>query len=137
MLQIHLAGYAAEELVMQARPRRMRIGIGLATLAHTTPGSMPLYSVGCDEDLAVQEVLRIHGEIKAEEIRAAVEKHYVLARESLRAVWDAVRQVARALLKHEEISDTDLMSAIGGLDIYRPVFAVQRLQAGLFTPPSC
>jgi len=60
-----------------------------------------------------------------DEIKRDVDRFYEIARESLSAVWPAVGDVARALLKLEELDRDGLEQALGDTDIHAPAFAVQ------------
>src|SRR4051812_46881742 len=60
-----------------------------------------------------------------EVVRSEVDRFYVAAHDSLKAVWPSVEAVAKALLKHEELDREGLSEAMGATDIYTPVFGVQ------------
>lgn len=61
-----------------------------------------------------------------DEIEREVDRFYEVARKSLVAVWRAVDAVATALLKHDELDRDAVDAALGDVDIYLPVFAVQQ-----------
>jgi hypothetical protein len=127
LVQVYLAGFAAEHLLTQRRPRQLDRELEMALLSVEDPAlgdAFPDVRM-CDGYLAIQSVLSI-AVLEPREIRSEVERSYEIARESLAAVWPAVKRVARALLAHDEIDREGLGAAIGNLDIYSPVFAVQR-----------
>jgi len=66
-----------------------------------------------------------------DEILREVDRLYEITLESLRTVWPAVQAVAKALLEREELERDGLDAAIGGVDIYLPVFEIQE-RHGLF-----
>ncbi len=59
-------------------------------------------------------------------IRREVDRFYRIAHESLSTVWPAVRAVATALLHGEDLDRQSFDDAIGDVDLYAPVLAVQR-----------
>lgn len=60
-----------------------------------------------------------------DEVASEIERFYEAARASLAAVWPAVQALAKALLKHGELSVDGIFESIQGTEIYRPVLAVQ------------
>jgi len=128
LVQVHLAGFAAEELLKGRRSSQLAgPELGFSVLATIEPrhASLAAGLEGCDQYLAVQEVLAMGGARTSDAVRAEVERFYVVARDSLAAVWPTVQALARVLLKHEELDRKGMFEAIGGSDIYGPVFAVQ------------
>ncbi len=128
LVQVQLAGFAAEELLKGRRSRQFAgPELGLSVLAAIDPAhaSLAVRVEGCDQYLAVQEVLAMGCARTSDAIRAEIERFYVIARDSLAAAWPTVQTVAKALLKHEELDRKRMFEAIGGSDIYGPVFAVQ------------
>lgn len=129
LVQVHLAGYAAEHQLTGRRPPQLKADLGFAILALIKPahGSLAteLDLVGRDEYLAVQEVLSMGCALEPDAIRSEIDRFYEAARTSLVAVWPVVCSVAAALLKHEELNRDRFFEAMSGFDIYAPVFAVQ------------
>jgi hypothetical protein len=127
LVQVHLAGYAAEHLLTRRRPRQFAQELGFALASALDPGRGELFPglSTCDGYCAIKGVLAI-AVLEPEGIRSEVERFYDIARESLATVWPAVRGVAKALLAHEELDREGLNVALDGVDIYSPVFAVQR-----------
>ena len=127
LAQVYLAGFAAEHIATGRRPRQYNEETGLGILAHTDPALAETFKdvETCDGFGAVQEVLRTGVRPVEDELRREVDRLYEVARESLSAVWSAVKAVVEALLVHEEIDRDGINEAIGDADIYTPVFAVQ------------
>jgi hypothetical protein len=129
LVQVHLAGFAAEHLLTRRCPRQFTRELGFAMALALQPeleDSMPGMSA-TDQYLAIRSVLSIGAiEPEPEAIRGEIGRFYEVARESLATVWPAVEGVARALLKHEELDHGALGTAMGGVELYSPVFAVQR-----------
>jgi hypothetical protein len=128
LIQVHLAGFAAEEL-LDGRPseqlRGLELDVSIATI--TLPrlaGLRPIVD-GCDQFLAVQEALKMGVELRNESIREKFEFFYQVAKTSLQAVWPAVGAVARALLKRSELDRTGFFKAVGKYGLDGPVSAVQ------------
>ncbi len=127
LVQIHVAGFAAEHLLTRRRSRQFDQEVGFAILSRDDPALRQAFEGSDERDgyRAVHEVLRIAALRNDDEIKREVERFYDAARESLASVWPVVRGVARALLKHEELDRDGVFDAIGAADIHRPVFAVQ------------
>jgi hypothetical protein len=126
LAQVYLAGFAAEHLLTGRRPRQLDKEVGFALLTLDAPDLAAAFagSAGRDGYRAVQAVLRT-GLLDDGEICFEIERLYAAARESLAAVWHAVRAVAEALLKHDELDQDGVFEAIRGIDVFRPVLAVQ------------
>jgi len=127
-VEVHLAGFAAEHLVTRRRPRQLDKEIGFAIVARRDPELLASFVGSGDFDghRAAEDVLRMHASLTDDELRAALDRHYDGARESLAAVWPAVRSVADALLAREELDRAGVMAAIGDLDVVAPVLAVHK-----------
>lgn len=127
LVQVHVAGFAAEHLLTRRRPRQFDQELGFAILSRDDP-ELRLAFEGSDERdgyRAVHEVLRVADLHSDDEIKREVDRFYDAARESLAAVWPSIRGVAHALLKHEELDRDGVFDAIGGDDIYGAVLRVQ------------
>lgn len=131
LVQVHLAGLAAEHLLTGRRSQHLNAELGFAILSLITPNLSTLASAmrleGRDEYQAVQVIVAMGCVMEVDSIRDEVERFYEASRASLEAVWPVVRSVAKALLKHEELDSDDLFEAMGESDIYMPVLAVQEL----------
>jgi len=128
LIQVHLAGFAAEELLSGRRSRRLRgPELGISITMATTPSLAHLQPMveGRDQFLAVQEILKMGVEPRSEIIRTEFDRFYEIAKASVQSVWPAVAAVARALLKESELASNAFFTALGGHDIYGPVLAVQ------------
>ncbi|MGH7283593.1 MAG: hypothetical protein ACRELY_18865 [Polyangiaceae bacterium] len=141
LVQVHLAGYAAEHQLTGRRPPQLKADLGFAILsliepAHTTlAAEMDL--VGRDEYLAVRELLAMGCAPRIEIVRAEVDRFYEAARASLVAVWPAVQSVAAALLKCEELDRNRFFEAIGGFELYGPVLTAQEAHGLRANNKSC
>ena len=124
--QVYLAGFAAEHLLTGRRPRQLDQEVGFARLTLGAPDLIAAFDGFADRDgyRAVQAVLRT-GLLNDDETAFEIERFYEAARASLAAVWPAVQALGKALLKHEELDEDRIFEAIQGIDIYRPVLAVQ------------
>ena len=128
LVQVHLAGFAAEELLTGRRGRRMlgpEMGFSVVALTNPAFASVAEGLETCDQYLAVDAIIRFGRSKTREPILAEVEAFYIAAKESLLSVWPAVRSVARALLKRAELDRASFHVALGEHDIYGPVFDVQ------------
>lgn len=126
-IQIHLAGYAAEHVLTGRRVRQLHHEVGLALLGRIDPSLVSEFE-HCDERdgfRAVEDILRI-AVLDDEEVWREIDRFYHATRESLAVVWNAVERVATALLKNEEIDRATFDVLVEGVDLYAPVFAVQR-----------
>jgi ATP-dependent Zn protease len=137
LVQVALAGYAAEHLLTGRRSLQCKQEIGLGILAHVDPelGTAMPSATHCDGYLAVQRVLSMVGAESEDELRVEIERFYEIARESLSKVWPAVAAVAKALLERQELDRNGLDVALEDFDIYSAVFAVQRRYGLLAAPP--
>jgi hypothetical protein len=127
LAQVELAGFAAEHLLTRRRPRQLDREVGFAILTRDDRELRRAFE-GSDESdgyRAVREVLRIAALRTNDELEREVDRFYDAARESLAAVWPAVRRVAEALLKVEELDRDGVFGAIGARDIYAAVLNVQ------------
>lgn len=128
LAQVYLAGFAAEHIATGRRPRQYNIETGLGILAHTDSALVETIEGvdSCDGYGAVEQVLCTGVRVVEDDLRREVDRLYDVARESLSAVWSAVKSVAEALLVHEEIDRDGIDRAIGDINIYTPIFAIQR-----------
>jgi ATP-dependent Zn protease len=128
LAQVYLAGFAAEHLLTGRRPRGFDIEVGLGVLAHLDRDLVEkIEGVDTADGYgAVHQVLRTGVREVEEEIRAEVERLYGVTRESLRAVWPTIKDVANALLIREELDRAGLDEVLAAEDIFAPVFRVQR-----------
>ncbi len=128
LAQVYLAGFAAEHLLTGRRPRSFDVEVGLGVLAYLDRDLVEkIEGVDVTDGYgAVHQVLRSGVREIEQEIRAEVERLYGVARESLRAVWPTVKNVANALLAREELDRSSLDEVLADVDIFMPVFAVQR-----------
>lgn len=127
-VQVHLAGFAAEHILTGRRSRQLAQQVGFALLSYLDPklGEAFAGTEHHDGHRAVQEVLTMGQFGTDDEIRREVERFYEIAKESLSSVWPAVQALAKALLKHEELDREGVDAVLGGIDIFTPVFRVQR-----------
>jgi ATP-dependent Zn protease len=136
LAQVYLAGFAAEHLLTKRRPGQYAVELGLAILAHTDPALVSTFEgiEVSDGYGAVKHVLRTGVRPVDEKLREELERLYEAARLSLSAVWRAVDGVASVLLAKEVLDRDDIDEAIGDVDIYSPVVAVQRAHGLLLVP---
>jgi hypothetical protein len=131
MLPVFLAGFAAEEVLTGSTPRRLRgPDLGFSVWSVVTPSEATSASVsellgGCDQQLAVREIMKLGCDRDPEAIRAEFERYYALAKRSVEAVWPAVLAIAAAVRRSTELDRRAFRAAIGPFDIYTPIFAVQ------------
>ena len=127
LAQVYLAGFAAEHLRTGRRPRQLDREVGFSLLTLDDPDLAAAFEGSAERDgcRAVHAVLQL-GLLREGEVASEIERFYAVAKESLAAVWPAVRAVAEALLKQEELDGDELFEAIRGIDIFRPVLAAQR-----------
>lgn len=126
LIQVHLAGFAAEHVLKEKQPKQFSSGLGVCTTAlvyklHDCSGT-----AGSDEQLAIEEALKMGTAVDEDAIKTTVTRSYDISRESITSVWPAVQAVAKALLKHNEFGRERFFEVIDGFDIYKPVRAVQR-----------
>jgi hypothetical protein len=127
-VQVLLAGYAAEHLLTGRRTRQFDRDVGFAIISRLDPSLRAAFQ-GVEESdghRAVEQILGMDVPGTDDEIRVEVDRFYEISRLSLAAVWPTVSALAAALLVREELDRDGIDEAIGGVDIYRPVFAVQR-----------
>jgi ATP-dependent Zn protease len=126
LAQVYLAGFAAEHLLTGRRPRQLDREVGFALLTLDDPDLAAAFAGFAERDgyRAVHAVLRT-GLLDDDQIASEIERLYAAARESLVAVWPAVRAAANALLEREELDGDELFEAIVGIELFAPVFAVQ------------
>lgn len=129
LMQVHLAGLAAEHRLTGRRSRSLKTELGFSILCLTTPGmsdtAEEMGLIGRDEYMVVEEILRMGCVPETDAIKAEVERFYLATQESLAAVWPSVSTLAEALLKHGELDRNGILRTLVG-NIYDPVFAVQR-----------
>jgi hypothetical protein len=128
LVQVHLAGYAAEHELTGRRPPQLKVDLGLSILFLIEPKYSALSELslaGRDEYLAVQEILAMGCPPESERVKAEVDRFYKAARASIAAVWPAVSSVASALLEYEELNREQLFKAMSGVELYTPVLVVQ------------
>jgi hypothetical protein len=128
LVQVHLAGFAAEHLLTGSRPRQLDQEVGFAILSHAHLALRDAFAGSEHHDgcRAVQEVLRMGVPADGDEIKREVERFYEVAKRSLAAVWPAVKALAKALLEHEELDREGVEKALGPFDLFTSVLAVQR-----------
>jgi hypothetical protein len=102
--------------------------VGFAIVARLDPALRSAFagSEGRDGQRAIQEVLGMGVYEDDEDLKREVYRFYEIARASLAAVWSTVEGVAKVLLEHERLDRDGVDEALGDVDIYLPVFAVQR-----------
>lgn len=127
LAQIYLAGFAAEHALTGRRARQLDQEVGFSILTLEASDLLEAFANAEQRDghRAVKELLRTAPLRNANEVRAEVERHYDAARASLASIWPAVERVAQALLQRSELGREELFDALGRLDIYGPVLAVQ------------
>jgi len=125
LIQVHLAGFAAEHILKGKEPKQFVSGLGVCTTALEYKLVDTLGTAGSDEQLAIDEALKMGTAVDEEAIKATVTRFYDTSRESLIRVWPAVQAVAKVLLKKGELDRDGFFEAIGSFDIYKPVRAVQ------------
>src|ERR1700722_9688289 len=110
LVQVYLAGFAAEHLLTGRRPRGFDVEVGLGVLAHLDPNLVDTIEgiQATDGYGAVHQLLRSGAREVEDEIHVEIERLYEVARESLRAVWPSVKAVAEALLEREELDRASL-----------------------------
>jgi hypothetical protein len=138
LVQVALAGFAAEHLLTGRRSCHLDREIGFAILTHFDPvlGAAFDGTMSRDGTLAVQDVLRTGCRETHEDIRVEVDRLYEVARESLACVWPAVNSVASALLERDELDRSAVDAALAAFDLVKPVFGVQRAHGLLALPGS-
>jgi hypothetical protein len=128
LVQVHLAGFAAEEILKGCRSRQLlgpELALSVSAVLEPHFASVAALVEGSDQHLAVQELLKMGCTESRDGIYAAFERYYAVARASLLTVWPAVVTVARTLLKNSELDRHGFRTAIRGHDIHTPVSGVQ------------
>ncbi len=128
LTQVYLAGFAAEQLLAGRPPRRFRQEVGFALLSLSHPELREAIPGSEHRDVyrAVRQLLKMGVRADDEALKREVERFYGIALESLTAVLPAVKAVAAALLKHEELSRRQLEETLAPLDVVEPVLRIQR-----------
>lgn len=136
LAQVYLAGFAAEHGLTGQRPRAYRVETGFGILAQTEPAlTGPFEGIETSDGYrAVVQLLKTGVRAVEAELRCELDVFYEITRESLSAIWPAVQAVADALLAEEQLEGERLNAVFPPMDIYRPVFAIQRVH-GLLPPP--
>jgi hypothetical protein len=129
LAQVHLAGFAAEQVLVGRRPRQLDEEVRFAILARKDRALLHAFEGAEDRDghRAVQGVLATGVSWTDDEIEHEVDRLYGVARESLGTVWPAVKAVAKALLEHEELDREAFDEAVGDRDIITPVIRIQQV----------
>ncbi len=128
LVQVHLAGFAAEHVLTSRRPRQLDQEIGFALIARSDVGLRKAFSGSEHHDgyRAVQEVLRTRVYEDDDAIKREVERFYEIARESLSAVWSAVKAMAIALEEREELDREDVEGVLEPFELFSSVLRVQQ-----------
>lgn len=128
LVQVHLAGFAAEHVLTSRRPRQLDQEIGFALISRLDEDLRRAFAGSEHHDgyRAVQEVLRTGVREDDEAIKREVDRFYEIARESLSAVWPAVEATANALLEHEELDREDVERVLEPFALLAPVLRVQQ-----------
>lgn len=127
LAQVHLAGFAAEHLLVGRRPRQLDEEVRFAIVARNDRALVNAFEGAESRDghRAVEAAVTTGVSWTDDDIRREVERLYDVARESIGAVWAAVKAVAEALLGHEEMDGETFDKTIADLDIYTPVIRIQ------------
>jgi hypothetical protein len=141
LVQVHLAGFAAEHVLTSRRPRQLDQEVGFALVSRSDDALRKAFAGSEHHDgyRAVQEVLRVGVDDDDDAIKREVNRFYAIARESLSAVWPAVEAMATALLKHEELGREDVEKVLEPFALFPPVLRVQQahgLLLGSKRPPA-
>ena len=141
LVQVHLAGFAAEHVLTKRRPRQLDQEVGFAVIARSDARLRKAFAGSEHHDgyRAVQEVLRVGVYEDDEAIKQEVDRFYEIARESLSAVWPAVKAMAIALLKCEELDREDVEKVLEPFELFSSILRVQQahgLLLGLKRPPA-
>ena len=136
LVQVHLAGFAAEHVLTSRRPRQLDQEVGVALISRSDEELQKAFvgSEHRDGYRAVQEVLRMGVYQDDEAIKREVDRFYAVARESLSAVWPAVRAMAIALLEHEELDRDDVEKVLEPFALFPSVLGVQQAHGLLLGP---
>ena len=135
MAQIALAGFVAEHILTGRRSRQFDQEVGFAMVANTDRRLREAFPGSEHQDgyLAVEHVLRTGVPEAEDDIRREVDRLYEIAWKSLSAVWPAVKCLATALLKHEELDRAGVEKALESFALFTKVLPVQRAH-GLLLP---
>lgn len=128
LVQVHLAGFAAEHILTGRLPRQFDQEIGFALISRSDD-DLRKASAGSEHHngyRAVQEVLRLGVYEDDEAIKREVDRFYAIARESLSAVWPAVEAMAIALLEHEELDREDVEKVLEPFALFPSVLRLQQ-----------
>lgn len=136
LVQVHLAGFAAEHVLTSRRPRQLDQEIGFALIARSDVDLRKAFAGSEHHDgyRAVQEVLRVGVYEDDEAIKSEVNRFYEIARESLSAVWPAVKAIARALLEREELDREDVEKVLEPFPLFPSILRVQQAHGLLLGP---
>ena len=136
LAQVHLGGFAAEHLLTGRRPRQLDQEVGFAILSAADRQLREAFAGSEHHDgyRAVREVLRMGVPAEDDEIKRDVERLYEIARESLSAVWPAVKALAEALLSHEELDRVGVEGVLEPFALFTTVLAVQQAHGLLLVP---
>ncbi len=110
LVQVHLAGYAAEGILAGKRSKdaERRIGLACISVGHSIPELSEGHE-GTDEHRAIGELVKMGIAIESETLRLEIDRYLGIAKESLVAVWPSVTAVAKALVKHGEIDREEFL----------------------------
>lgn len=128
LVQVHLAGFAAEHLLTSRRPRQLDQEIGFALIARSDVGLQTAFAGSEHHDgyRAVQEALRMGVYEDDEAIKREVDRFYEIARESLSAVWPALKAMAMELLEHEELDREGVENVLEPFALFPEILRVQQ-----------
>lgn len=128
LVQVHLAGFAAEHVLTGRRPRQLDQEIGFALIARSDVALRKAFAGSEHHDgyRAVQEVLGMGTYEDDDAIKGEVDRFYEIARESLSAVWPAVGAMANALLEREELDREDVEKVLEPFELFPSVLRVQQ-----------
>ena len=127
LVQVHMAGFAAEEVLTGRRPRRLQKGLSRSITAALHKYPLLLQQVENDDEyMAAVAVIEQGCASTLADVQQDIIRYYVIAKESLETVWKCVDAVAKALLKHEELDRRSIAAIVAAAgDIYLPVDKVQ------------
>lgn len=125
---VYLAGLAAEHVATGRRASGYEREVQLGILAHTDPALVETIKEleATDGHGAVHALLKTGVRLVPGELRQEVDRLYEIARESIVAVWPAVKAIAEALLAREELDRQGIEALLGGHALSNPVLAIQR-----------
>ncbi len=132
LVQICLAGYAAEELHTLRQPRCLNRDVSTAVFMHLNPVPSEADPFGSSSRLkeqdwskAVSQVIMMSTLIEHEAIKSTTLRFYHLTKEALTSVWPAVERVAKTLLERKAISGEELQGILAEYNLFLPVFEAQ------------